>query len=81
MTADYLLMKIGVVRVPDVLHGRFGLLLCRASSELEQCEAAQSCKRAIHLANHRQVLVQDAVGVDGLVAAKGLLDESRKGLG
>jgi hypothetical protein len=50
------------------------------SSQL--CEALQSCKHAIRLANPRQVLAQDAVGggVDGLVAATGLLDEPRKGL-
>lgn len=50
------------------------------SSQL--CEAAQSRKHAIRLANHRQVFAQDAVGggVDGLVAATGLLDEPRKGL-
>lgn len=46
-----------------------------SSSQL--CEAAQSCKRAIRLANHRQVLAQDAIGggVDGLVAATGLFNE------
>ncbi len=51
------------------------------SSQL--CEATQSCKRAIRLANQRQVLAQDAVsgGVNGLVAATGLLDESLERLG
>ena len=44
------------------------------------CEAVQGCKRATHVANHRQVLAQDAVGggVNSLVSAAGLLDEPRE---
>jgi hypothetical protein len=44
------------------------------------CEAVQSCKGAICVADHRQVFAQDAVGsvVNGLVAATGLLNKRRQ---
>jgi hypothetical protein len=79
-TRASVLLKTGAVRVPDVLHGRSGLLLCRLHPSSRLSKAAQSCKRAIRLANHRQVLAQDAVGgvVNDLVAATGLFDEPRK---